>query len=124
MKPGILHAWMAGLTEVGAGSVFVFGLVTPIAAAGVVGVMLVALCTNHLKNGFFIFRPGGGWEYVMVLLAIGVALSTVGPGAWSIDAHVGGLASLSGWPGFFIGDLGTSPARWPTRRAVSFRPAL
>ena len=67
MRPGILHAWMASLTEVGAGVLLVLGLLTPVAGAGVVGVMLVAWITNHLKNGFFIFRPGEGWEYVMDL---------------------------------------------------------
>ena len=36
------------------------GRLTPVAAAGVVGVMLVAWITNHRKNGFFIFRPGEG----------------------------------------------------------------
>ena len=58
MKPGILHAWLASLTEVGAGAMLVLGLLTPLAAAGVVGTMTVALITNHIKNGFFIFRPG------------------------------------------------------------------
>ena len=63
MKPGILHAWLASLTELGAGAMLIFGFLTPLAAGGVVGVMLVALITNHLKNGFFIFRPGEGYEW-------------------------------------------------------------
>ena len=88
MRPGILHAWMASLVEVAAGGLLVLGLLTPVAAAGVVGVMLVAFITNHLKNGFFIFRPGEGWEYVMVLTAMGVVIGTLGPGQWSIDGHV------------------------------------
>ena len=29
--------------------------------------MVVAGITAHRKNGFFIFRPGQGWEYVMNL---------------------------------------------------------
>ena len=40
----------------------ILGFLQPLAAAGVIGVMLVALITNHLKNGFFIFRPGEGYE--------------------------------------------------------------
>jgi putative oxidoreductase len=102
MRPGILHAWTASLTEIGAGALLVLGLLTPVAAAGVVGVMLVAWITNHLKNGFFIFRPGEGWEYVMVLLAMGVVIGTLGPGQWSIDGHVSALQDLWGWPGFGI----------------------
>ena len=43
MKPGVLHAWLASLTELGAGAMLLLGLLTPLAGAGVVGVMLVAL---------------------------------------------------------------------------------
>jgi len=61
MKPGILHAWTASLTEIGAGALLVLGLSTG-RRGRVVGVMLVAWITNHRTNGFFIFRPGEGWE--------------------------------------------------------------
>ena len=60
MRPGALHAWLASLTEIGAGVMLVVGLLTPLAGAGVVGVMAVAWITNHLRNGLFIFRPGEG----------------------------------------------------------------
>ncbi len=102
MKPGILHAWMASLVEVAAGAALVLGLFTPVAAAGVVGVMLVAFITNHMKNGFFIFRPGEGYEYVMTLTLVAIAIGTIGPGQWSIDGHIGALQHLWGWPGFGI----------------------
>jgi putative oxidoreductase len=85
MKPGVFHAWLASLTELGAGFLLIVGFLTPLAAAGVVGVMLVAWITNHLKNGFFIFRPGEGWEYVMTLCAAGVALGGLGAGQFSLD---------------------------------------
>jgi putative oxidoreductase len=102
MKPGILHAWMASFTEIGAGALLVLGLLTPFGAAGVVGVMLVAWITNHLKNGFFIFRPGEGWEYVATLTLMGLVVAILGPGDWSIDGHVSALQHLLGWPGFAI----------------------
>ena len=102
MKPGILHAWMASLVEVAAGAALVLGLFTPIAAAGVVGVMVVAFITNHMKNGFFIFRPGEGYEYVMTLTLVAIAIGTIGPGDWSIDGHISALQDLWGWPGFGI----------------------
>ena len=102
MKPGIVHAWFASLTEVGAGVLLVLGLLTPVACAGVVGVMAVAWITNHRGNGFFIFRPGEGWEYVMTLTMLGVAVGTLGAGGWSIDGHVDTLQKLWGWPGFVI----------------------
>ncbi len=127
MRPGILHAWMASLTEVGAGVLLVLGLLTPVAGAGVVGVMLVAWITNHLRNGFFIFRPGEGWEYVMTLTMVGVVVGTLGPGQWSIDGHVSALSDLWGWPGLGIslggGALGAAlllAAYWrPEKKSAS-----
>jgi len=85
MKPGPLHAWLASITEVVGGALLVLGLLTPFGGAAVVGVMLVAWITNHRGNGFFIFRPGEGWEYVMTLTLAGFALAVLGAGEWSLD---------------------------------------
>ena len=79
MKPGFLHAWTASLTEIGAGGLLVLGLLTPVAAAGVIGVMLVAWITNHARNGFFIFRKGEGYEYVMTLTVVGLVIADPRP---------------------------------------------
>lgn len=106
MKPGILHAWLASLAELASGASLVLGLLTPLGAAAVVGTMSVALITNHRGNGFFIFRPGEGWEYVMTLIACGVALGVVGPGQWSLDAALElfqtGAVTLPGDTGLWI----------------------
>lgn len=85
MKPGMLHAWVASLAEVASGVGLVLGLFMPLCGAAVIGTMTVALITNHRGNGFFIFRPGEGWEYVMTLIAAGLALAVVGGGTWSLD---------------------------------------
>jgi putative oxidoreductase len=89
MRPGRLHAWLASGTEIAAGVLLVLGLLTPLAAAGVVGVLVVAWITNHRGNGFFIFRPGEGWEYVMTLTVVALAIGAVGPGSWSLDDALG-----------------------------------
>ncbi|MGI9600343.1 MAG: DoxX family protein [Acidimicrobiales bacterium] len=102
MKPGIFHAWLASITEVAAGVLLVVGLLTPLAAAGVIGVMVVALITNHLKNGFFIFRPGEGYEYVVSLIAFGFVAALLGPGEWSLDNSFD-LMGMAGWSGLVIG---------------------
>jgi putative oxidoreductase len=102
MRRPVLQAWLASLTEVGAGVLLVLGLLTPFGGAGVVGTMAVAWLINHRGNGFFIFRPGEGWEYVMMLLICGVTLGAVGPGAWSLDRAVGIDDDLVGWPGLLI----------------------
>ena len=85
LRPGILHAWLASLTELVCGPLLILGLLTPLGAAGVVGVMLVAFLTNHRPNGFFIFRKGEGYEYVLNLGIAGLALGGLGAGRWSLD---------------------------------------
>lgn len=102
MRPGIVHAWLASLTEVVGGVLLVLGLLTPFGGAAVVGVMLVAWITNHRGNGFFIFRPGEGWEYVMMLTVAGFALAVVGPGEWSLDEAFDLRADLLGTTGLLI----------------------
>lgn len=101
MRPGVLHAWFASLTELGAGALLLLGLATPLACAGVIGTMLVAWITNHLRNGFFIFRPGEGYEYVMTLTLAAIGLAGVGPGRWSLD-HAFGWFDPPGWLGLGI----------------------
>lgn len=105
MKPGILHAWLASITELVGGLLLALGLLTPLGAAAVAGTMAVAFVTNHRKNGFFIFRPGEGWEYVNVLMCAGLALGALGPGQWSIDNALE-LEWVSGPIGFAIAAIG------------------
>jgi putative oxidoreductase len=100
MRPGIVHAWLASLTELGSGGLLALGLATPLACAGILGTMLVAWVTNHRKNGFFIFRPGEGYEYVMTLVACAVALAGTGAGRWSLDNALGWF-DPPGWVGLY-----------------------
>jgi hypothetical protein len=60
-----------------------------LACAGVTGTMVLAWITNHRRNGFFIFRPGEGYEYVMTLSLAAVGLAGIGPGGWSLDHQLG-----------------------------------
>jgi putative oxidoreductase len=98
MRPGVLHAWTASLTELAAGSLLALGLATPLACGGVIGVMVVAWVTNHLRNGFFIFHPGEGYEYVMTLTLAAIGLAGIGPGQWSLD-HALKWFDPPGWVG-------------------------
>jgi putative oxidoreductase len=96
MKPGILHAWLASGTELSCGVLLLLGFLTPLAAGGVLGVMLVAWMTAHRTNGFFIFKPGQGWEYVAYISFVCVAIGTAGAGRWSVDHHA---KIFHGWDG-------------------------
>lgn len=85
VKPGPLNAWLVTFTELAIGPMLVVGLLTPLAYAGLASILLVALVTNHWKNGFFINNPGEGWEYVGVTAAVAIFLGALGPGEWSLD---------------------------------------
>ena len=100
MRPGRLNAWLAAGTEVGAGVLLALGLVTPVSAGGVIGVMVVAGWTVHRSNGFFILKEG--WEYVFVLAVAALAAATLGPGEWSLDEALGITDHLTGWSGFWL----------------------
>src|SRR6476619_5908978 len=61
MKPGRQNAMAAGVAEFGGGILLVFGLFTPIAAAAITAVMIVAILTVHGKKGPWVTE--GGFEY-------------------------------------------------------------
>ncbi len=97
IRPGRVHALLATLTELGAGAFLLLGLLTSLSAGAVAGTMLVALVANHLKNGFFIFRPGEGYEYVLMIILVSLALGALGCGRVSLDHAIG--FGVTGWQG-------------------------
>lgn len=105
MRPnGTIHAYLAASTELGGGLLFAAGLLTPLAAAGMVGVMLVAGWTSRAK-GFFIVNSG--WEYNLVLATIAIGVATIGPGKFSLDWVLGlGPAFDPNWGLGISGGLG------------------
>jgi putative oxidoreductase len=89
LKPGQFHAWNVTLTELGVGVVLVLGFLTPVSYGALGSLMLVAAITNHRKNGFFINSQPQGWEYVVTVAVLSVALGALGPGDWSLDHAFG-----------------------------------
>lgn len=89
LRNGNLQAWNVTLTELVFGALLVVGFLTPLAYAGISSIALVALATNHWKNGFFINNPGEGWEYVGSIGVLAIALGGLGPGTWSLDDAFG-----------------------------------
>lgn len=120
MKWPRAQAWLASVTEVGGGVLLIVGLFTPFGGAAVIGVMTVALVINHRGNGFFIFRPGEGWEYVMTLAICGLVMGVVGPGEWSVDDVIGLREDFVGSVGFLLSGLGLVGAS--ALLAVTWRP--
>lgn len=65
------------------------GLFSRVAAAGVIAVMVGAVLTVHLPNGFFMnwsgAQAGEGFEYHLLAIGIALALIIKGSGAFSVD---------------------------------------
>jgi putative oxidoreductase len=105
-QPGRRHAVLAGLVETGAGLSLAFGFLTPLAAALVFSVMLVAAVSAHIKQGFFM--TSGGYEYTLVLGVAGLTAAFTGPGALSLDALLGYSVGGTFWGvgALFVGLIG------------------
>jgi putative oxidoreductase len=101
LRPGKLHAPLAGGAELFGGLALALGLLTPFAAAALVGVMTAAVIAVHLRNGFW--NTNGGFEFNLVLAAAVFALAAVGAGAWSLDGAFGIDLTGTGWA---LGALG------------------
>lgn len=111
---GRTAAVLAGASEVGGGLGLALGLLTPLAAAAMIGTMTVAALVNNAENGFWSVRKG--WEINGYLIAVAWAVATAGPGAYSLDRlldiHVAGL--LPGLAALLLG-AGGGWLRWATR---------
>lgn len=117
LRYGRLQAWLSVLTEIGAGLLLVLGLLTPLACAAVISVMLVAGVLAHRPNGFFVFKDG--YEYVLVLSVVCLALAMLGPGRLSLDVPAG--IDLTGWAGGGVA-LGVAVVATGGLLAVFWRP--
>jgi putative oxidoreductase len=94
-RPGRLHAALAGIAETGGGLLLAAGLLTPLAAAALIAVMVVAVGSVHWGKGFFL--QTGGLEYNLVLAAGALAVAFTGPGAISLDRALGISWSSASW---------------------------
>ncbi|MGW7087387.1 DoxX family protein [Streptomyces sp. NPDC054871] len=74
-------ATVAGLTETLCGLGLAIGLLTPLAGAGILGIMINAIAMKW-GNGFF---SPAGIEYELVLLTAAVSLALAGPGRFAVD---------------------------------------
>ncbi len=98
-----LNALLSSGTEIAIGVALLIGLLTSVAAAGLAATMLAAFWTVHRFSGFFVFRrPDEGYEYVVALAVIGLALALIGPGETSVDRALGIDEGLSGATGAAI----------------------
>jgi putative oxidoreductase len=112
-----LQAWMSVVTELGGGFLLIVGMLTPLACAAVISVMLIAGLLAHRPNGFYVFKDG--YEYVLVLSAVSLALAVFGPGRFSLDNASG--IEITGWAGGAIA-LGVAVVATAGLLAAFWRP--
>jgi putative oxidoreductase len=116
---GRAAAVMAGTAEIGGGLGMAAGLLTPLAAAAMIGAMTTAAFVNNAEGGFWSVYKG--WELNGYLIVVALAVAIAGPGAYSLDAVLG-LEQLSGLgPGLLAGAVGIALGwgRWVTRERSS-----
>ena len=97
-QPGKRYAAIGGLAEAGGGLLLVLGLLTPLAAVLIVGMMLNAILSVHLENG--VWATNGGYEFPLVMMVAAAAIALAGAGSVSMDSLLG-LSRLSGVWGLF-----------------------
>lgn len=84
IKPGVLMAVLAGLSELMGGFLFAAGLFTPVGAALILITMGMAIVKVHGQNGYW--ATANGYEYNLMLIAVAVGVALIGAGAYSFDA--------------------------------------
>ncbi|MCY9661090.1 DoxX family protein [Paenibacillus chondroitinus] len=83
IKPGVLMAVLAGLSEIAGGLLFAAGLWTPFAAALIIITMLVAIVKVHNKS---YWSTSNGFEYNLLLIVAALGVALIGAGDYSLDA--------------------------------------
>src|ERR1700745_3646074 len=86
-------ALLAGLSELLGGFSLGAGLLTPVGTILIGAVMTTAILTAHARNG--IWSHEGGFEFPLLLLALGFVISALGAGSYSINHWPG----VSNWAG-------------------------
>lgn len=82
--PTRIWAIIVGLSEALGGLGLAFGFLTPLAAALIIGVMLVAMIKVHWQFGMW--NANRGIEFPLINLVLAAFLGLIGPGLLSIDA--------------------------------------
>ena len=82
--PPLLFGRLAGVTELAAGLLLATGFATPVGAGLLAAVSVQAIAAVKWPNGPWV--QDDGYEYLLVLAAIGVTFAFVGGGQLSLDA--------------------------------------
>jgi putative oxidoreductase len=84
--PGKVFAAIGGLSELLGGLGLALGLLTPLAAAALIGVMINAMATVTGAHG--LWETDGGVEYSVCIAVVALALAAIGPGRLAADRYL------------------------------------
>lgn len=93
IRGGTASAAASAVSQIGAGALLVIGLITPLAVAGVIGTMAVAIGAK-VRHGFWV--QNDGYEFPLFIAVTSAAIALVGPGSWSVD-HALGFTPTATW---------------------------
>lgn len=79
-----LSAYFTVAAELVGGAALILGALLPLAGLALAGVMLGAMFFVHLDGGFY--SRDGGYEYVLLLAAVSIAIGFSGGGALALDS--------------------------------------
>lgn len=83
LEPAGLLAVTLATSELGGGLLLLLGLLAPLGALAIAGVMVGAIAVVSGQNGFFI--QNNGFEYNLVLIVICAIVGLNGAGTYSVD---------------------------------------
>jgi len=85
-RPPETMAIVGGLTETVGGTLLLLGLLTPLGAALIIGMMVSAILAVHVSRG--IWNENGGLELPLVYMFAALAIAFT-PGRFSLDSALG-----------------------------------
>jgi putative oxidoreductase len=85
-RPPETMALVGGLAETVGGTLLLLGLLTPIGAALIIGMMVSAILTVHISKG--VWNENGGLELPLVYIFSALAIAFT-PGRYSLDRVIG-----------------------------------
>nr|WP_236678899.1 DoxX family protein [Streptomyces actinomycinicus] len=92
--PGKVFATIGGLSELLGGLGLAVGLLTPLAAAALIGVMINAMVTVTYAHG--LWDTDGGVEYNVSIAVVALGIAAIGPGRLAADRFF--RWGKGGWP--------------------------
>jgi putative oxidoreductase len=99
--PTVIAFMVIAIELIGAAALIV-GAAGRLAALGIASVMVGAIFTGHLSQGFFMNwagnQAGEGFEYHLLAIALAVGVMIAGSGKYSVDRWVARRAQLSADP--------------------------